>query len=98
MGEYFQYLAKAFCFLMLGLFGLMVATSSIAGAFSLPGLLLGAASIAAAWYGWPRRPHAWKSDPPTDKQLAYAADLGIVVPPGATKGEVSAMITAITGR
>lgn len=98
MGDYLGYLGKAFCFLMLGLFGLMVVVGSIAGQFSLFGLLFGVGCIAAARYGWPRKPNAWKSDPPTDRQLAYAADLGISVPPGATKGEVSAMITAITGR
>ena len=98
MRELLIYLAKAFCFLNIGLFGLMVVVMSIAGKFSPLGLLFGLSCLATARYGWPRRPGDWKSDPATDKQLAYAADLGITVPPGATKGEVSAMITAITGR
>ena len=52
----------------------------------------------AAFFTWPRRPNAWRYDPPTDRQLAYAQDLGIAVPPGATKGEVSDMISAVKGR
>lgn len=46
----------------------------------------------------PRRPDAWKHDPPTAKQLNYAAKLGIEVEPGMTKGDVSALISQVTGR
>lgn len=52
----------------------------------------------AAFFTWPRRPNAWRYDPPTDRQLAYAEHLGIIVPPGATKGQVSDMISAVKGR
>ena len=47
---------------------------------------------------WPRRKDKWRKDPPTQKQLAYAASLGILVPPGASKGEVSDLISAVAGR
>jgi hypothetical protein len=36
----------------------------------------------------------WRSDPPTDKQLGLCRTLRITVPPGATKGQVSAAIDA----
>lgn len=52
----------------------------------------------AAWASWPRMPNAWRRDPPTQRQLAYAADLGIDVPAGATKGQLSDLISAATGR
>lgn len=48
--------------------------------------------LAASVLSWPRVPDAWRRDPPTDRQLAYAQSLGIVVPEGATKGQVSDMI------
>lgn len=59
---------------------------------------LGIAACAGAWFGWPRMPNAWRRDPPTQKQLRYAADLGIRVPRGATKGDVSDAISRVTGR
>lgn len=65
----------------------MVAGLSFAGLFGL-----------AAIFTWPRGPNAWRNDPPTQRQLEYAADLGISVPKRATKGEVSDLISEITGR
>lgn len=56
------------------------------------GALAAAWVLAAAVLSWPRVPDAWRRDPPTDRQLAYAESLGIIVPPGATKGQVSDMI------
>jgi hypothetical protein len=52
----------------------------------------------AGFFSLPRRPNAWKRDPPTAKQIAYAEKLGIEVTPGITKGELSALITQVTGR
>lgn len=52
----------------------------------------------AGWFAWPRHPDAWRNDPPTRRQREYAADLGIKVPKRATKGQVSDLISAITGR
>lgn len=98
MVDYVRFVVRLVGSLTLGAFGLIFATASVGQNFNTVGLVLGLFAIAGAWMSWPRRPNAWKADPPTDRQLAYAADLGIVVPPGATKGEVSAMISAITGR
>jgi hypothetical protein len=52
----------------------------------------------AGYFTLPRMPNAWKRDPPSAKQLAYAEKLGIDVAPGMTKGEVSALISQATGR
>jgi hypothetical protein len=41
---------------------------------------------------WPRRPGAWRNDRPTEKQLAYARDLGIPIPRGISKGDLSDLI------
>ena len=83
----------------------MVSTAALVGLTSLSNGKAYAASIfTAALFGlagvfcWPRRPNAWRRDKPSQKQLAYAESLGIVVPRRATKGEVSDMISAITGR
>jgi hypothetical protein len=54
--------------------------------------------VVAALLSWPRRPNAWRRDPPTEKQIAYAIDLGIDIPPGVSKGELSDMISAVKGR
>lgn len=75
--------------------GIMASTAE-SGA---PGLLaVGGLFAMGAFFSWPRRPNAWRSDRPTDRQLAYAKDLGIAVPRGASKGEVSDMISSVTGR
>lgn len=47
---------------------------------------------------WPRSKDRWRKDPPTQKQLAYAASLGIAIPNGASKGQVSDLISQVTGR
>jgi hypothetical protein len=55
-------------------------------------------AIAAVVLSWPRLPDAWRTDPPTAKQLDYAKHLGIAVPPGASKGQVSDAISAALGK
>lgn len=64
------------------------------------GVMLGMAGVlaVAGWFSWPRHPDAWRNDPPTKRQLDYAADLGIRVPRRATKGQVSDLISQVTGR
>lgn len=47
----------------------------------------------AGAFAWPRRPNAWRRDPPTDRQLAFARDLGIRVPQGISKGDLSDLIS-----
>jgi hypothetical protein len=55
---------------------------------------IGAVFGLAGLLSWPRRPNAWRRDPPTERQLAYARDLGISIPKGISKGELSDLITA----
>lgn len=52
----------------------------------------------AGFFAIPRRPNAWRRDPPTQNQVAYAQKLGIDIPHGVTKGELSEMISSVTGR
>jgi len=47
----------------------------------------------AGAFSWPRRPDAWRRDPPTERQLAFARDLGITIPKGISKGELSDLIS-----
>lgn len=77
------------------IFGIMGAFEPKARAIGLGGA---AVFAIAGLLSWPRRPNAWRSDPPTDRQLRYAADLGIQVPRRATKGQVSDLISEATGR
>ena len=51
------------------------------------------AMAVAGALAWPRRPNAWRRDPPTERQLEYAKDLGIPLRKGMTKGEVSDLIS-----
>lgn len=60
--------------------------------------LFGVWTLAAAVLSWPRLPDAWRKDPPTDRQIEYAESLGIAIPDGVSKGELSAMISRATGR
>ncbi len=53
----------------------------LAGVFSLAGV-----------FTWPRRPNAWRNDRPTERQIAFARDLGIQIPRRVTKGALSDMI------
>lgn len=47
----------------------------------------------AGLFTWPRRPNAWRRDPPTERQLAFARDLGIQIPRGISKGDLSDLIS-----
>jgi hypothetical protein len=63
-------------------------------------MMLGVAAVfgIAGVATWPRMPNAWRRDPPTAKQLAYAERLGLDVPARISKGELSDMISSVTGR
>lgn len=50
--------------------------------------------VASGVLSWPRWPGSWRADAPSDKQLAYAQNLGISIPAGITKGRLSDMIEA----
>jgi hypothetical protein len=82
---------------------LAMAAAMLIAAATVPDARAVTLSIAAVmalgcFFVWPRRPNAWRKDPPTNRQLAYAATLGITVPRRATKGQVSDLISASTGR
>lgn len=57
--------------------------------------LIGTAAFfaVAGAFTWPRRPNAWRHDRPTERQLAFARDLGIRVPRGISKGDLSDLIS-----
>jgi len=76
----------------------LVASPLIATKASLVGVATGILVLASAVLSWPRLPDAWRRDPPTERQLEYAESLGLVIPEEASKGEVSQMISQITGR
>ena len=76
--------------------GVVAATGSSQGR---PAVLVTAAVFGVAgFFSWPRRPNAWRRDKPTDRQIAYAKNLGIDIPRGVSKGELSDMISEVTGR
>lgn len=99
MGEWLRYAVRLTAAVIL----LGVAAVLLLMAATIPesrGLMLGVGGTLAAGglFSWPRRPNAWRSEPPTSRQLAYAADLGVRVPRGATKGQVSDLISAAKER
>jgi hypothetical protein len=49
-------------------------------------------------FSFPRVPNAWRREQPSQKQLAYAAKLGLDVPADTSKGELSDMISSVVGR
>ena len=85
---------------LLVLVGVLMATVAVGGAEESRAAIGSVAVVLSlgGLFAWPRRPNSWRSDRPSDRQLEYAADLGIAVPAGATKGEVSDMISAVTGQ
>lgn len=50
--------------------------------------------VASGVLSWPRWPGSWRAEPPSDRQIAYAQNLGISIPAGITKGRLSDMIEA----
>jgi hypothetical protein len=93
MVEWLSYVVRAFAAVTLGgvsaVFLILAVTTRDARAVSLA---LGCVFALAGAFTWPRRPNAWQRDPPTDRQLAYARDLGITIRRGVSKGELSDLI------
>jgi len=93
------YIARVWVCLAVAVFGSL---TLVMGLSSRPidstTVIVGVVLLLGCVLSWPRRKDAWRKDPPTQKQLAYAASLGILVPPGASKGEVSDLISAVAGR
>lgn len=54
--------------------------------------------VFGGFFSFPKLPNAWRRDPPSQRQIAYAMKLGIDVPDGVSKGELSDMISSVTGR
>lgn len=79
--------------LAVGLLFALPSAKSSAGGILITALVVGV----GAFFLWPRC-NSWRNDAPTERQLRYAADLGIRVRRGATKGEVSDLISQATGR
>jgi hypothetical protein len=99
MSEWFSWAARVAATVVLFVFAasflLIAAVTPKALAVGLGGA---AVTGLAGWFTWPRIPNAWRRDPPTQRQLEYAADLGIRVPRRATKGQVSDLISAAKAR
>ncbi len=97
--ELFKYAVRIVtAFMMLGVAAVLALLAVAvdhgrATVFGIAGVL-----AVAGWFSWPRHPDAWRNDPPTQRQLEYAADLGIKIPKRATKGQVSDLISQVAGR
>lgn len=77
---------------------ILIVTSATAKKPNTAAMVGGCWLIAAAALSWPRLPDAWRNDPPTQRQIDYARSLGITIPAGVSKGQLSEMISAATGR
>jgi hypothetical protein len=51
-------------------------------------------------YSWTRtkRSSSWRADPATDRQREFARELGIKFPKSISKGELSDLISKVTGK
>lgn len=99
MAAWTIWLVRSIASFLLGAFGLIFgAAGAFGGERNAIAIAVGVVMIAAAWLSWPRRPNAWRYDPPTERQIAYATSLGIDIPTGVTKGELSDMISRVAGR
>jgi hypothetical protein len=78
---------------LMSLFGGSVAPAMISGAIATLLIFFG-----ARWFTGKRPDGAWRSDPATERQKSFANDLGIQYPENVTKGELSDMISKITGK
>ena len=89
------YTVRSVGLLIVGISSLVMAWFSVFGEKpSVASAACSALVLAAAVLSWPRVPKAWRRDPPTDKQLEYALKLGIDIPDGCSKGQLSDMISA----
>lgn len=99
MGEFFKRAVRWIASAVLAMMALVMILVGVSDPKARAvGLGIGAVLALAAVFTWPRGANAWRKDRPSQRQLEYAADLGIQVPRGATKGEVSDMISAVAER
>lgn len=98
MVRWMVYAARAFASLVLltaaAVFLLMASTGQHVA--SMIGIAVAFAAV--AFFSWPKSPNAWRRDPPTQRQIAYAMDLGIPIPPGISKGDLSDLISQVVER
>jgi hypothetical protein len=95
MFEALKYLVRILAsVILLALAGIFAIAASFDAKSTVSMYAIGAVFGLAGLFSWPRRPNAWRKDPPTERQLAYARDLGISIPKGISKGELSDLITA----
>lgn len=88
------YLARLFAALVLIAVSVVIASVGLATPKSLAASLVMAAVFGiAGLFTWPRRANAWRNDRPTDRQVAFARDLGIQIPKGISKGDLSDLIS-----
>jgi hypothetical protein len=83
----------AACFIVVSVGAILAFGSAFAKTSPTPGIIVGGLIVAGGVFAWPRRPNAWRHDKPTERQIAYARDLGIPIPRGITKGELSDLIS-----
>ena len=74
------------------------AGAMIIGGIALVILLFGARLVLSNRTGGNPFRGSWRSDPATDKQKSFADELGIKYPRNITKGELSDLITKVTGK
>ena len=86
--------AAAATMLLSGVALMLMVLFKFSGAVAALGLLW----LVGGAFSFPRMPNAWRRDAPSEKQVAYAMKLGIDVYPDTTKGELSEMISRVTGR
>ena len=83
--------AAAFLVIAVGLVFLVLAVTTKDRQATLVGIA--AVVTVGGVLAWPRRPNAWRADKPTERQLAFAKDIGIAVPRGISKGDLSDLIS-----
>lgn len=94
MFEWLKYVVRMFtAVILIGTAAVMGITGAADPKIRIFGIGLAAVFGLAGLFTWPRRPNAWRRDPPTERQIAYARDLGITVRRGMSKGDLSDMIS-----
>ena len=93
MVDWLRFAARVAAALVVGFLGLsFLFAAAIMPERQLVTAAIGGVMLIGGWLSWPKRPNAWRHDPPTDRQVDYALDLGIDIPANVTKGQLSDMI------
>jgi hypothetical protein len=81
-------------FLAIGVSAVMACVMPFTEKGGMAASAVAAVVVAGGVLSWPRWPGSWRADAPSEKQIAYAENLGIRIPAGITKGRLSDMIEA----